>query len=87
MKESYTLLPQINNKQKAENKKYIKIMKKKTNMSIQKGSNIRKYYPKLYNMLNKSFEDKNALNLHNDRDRLYATFNISHNKDKQNESI
>ena len=80
MKESYTLLPPINNKKKAEYKKYIKIMKKKTNMSIQKGSNIRKYYPKLYNMLNKSFENKNALNLPNDRDRLYATFNHSNKR-------
>ena len=48
MKESYTLLPPINNKQKAEYKKYIKIIKKKTTMSIKKGSNIKKYMPYLY---------------------------------------
>ena len=63
------ILPPINNKQKAEYKKYIKIRNKKKAMSI------KKYYPKLNNLINKSFgklshahadRDKNSFNLPNE---------------------
>ena len=65
-------MKELNNKQKAEYRKDIKKWNKKMTMSIKKGSNIRRYYPKLYNLINKSFDklndaypnrDKNAFNL------------------------
>ena len=66
MKESYTLLPPINNKQKAEYKKYIKIMKKKQTHSI------KKYYPKLNILINKFYDKLN--DYHADRDK--NSFNL-----------
>ena len=62
----------LNNKQKAEYRKDIKIWKKKMNMSNKKGSNIKKYMPDLYFQVKKTYRkldeaqfnrDKNAFNI------------------------
>ena len=62
----------LNNKQKAEYKKDIKIWKKQMNMSNKKWSNIKKYMPDLYFKVKEAYRqldeshpirDKKTLNL------------------------